>query len=113
MNFVKRVVFDTSTLVSAALRPTSIPRQAFLKAVAEAELRSRLQNAHARDPQGQILLEGRLHQVIERRIVEDRPPVDIFLAPSDDAAVARVGERGGTTGVAPPSGTMTNVERRV
>lgn len=38
MNFVKRVVFDTSTLVSAALRPTSIPRQAFLKAVAEAEL---------------------------------------------------------------------------
>ncbi|MER2553112.1 MAG: putative toxin-antitoxin system toxin component, PIN family [Thauera sp.] len=38
MNFVKRVVFDTSTLVSAALRPTSIPRQAFLKAIAQAEL---------------------------------------------------------------------------
>jgi len=38
MNFVKRVVFDTSTLVSAALRPASIPRRAFLKAVAEAEL---------------------------------------------------------------------------
>lgn len=38
MNFVKRVVFDTSTLVSAVLRPASVPRQAFLKAVAEAEL---------------------------------------------------------------------------
>src|SRR5690606_12661092 len=38
MNFVKRVVFDTSTLVSAVLRPGSVPRQAFLKAVAEAEL---------------------------------------------------------------------------
>ena len=38
MNFVKRVVFDTSTLVSAALRPTSIPRQAFLKAIAQTEL---------------------------------------------------------------------------
>lgn len=38
MSFVKRVVFDTSTLVSAALRPTSVPRQAFLKAIAEAEL---------------------------------------------------------------------------
>ena len=38
MNFVKRVVFDTSTLVSAVLRPASLPRQAFLKAIAEAEL---------------------------------------------------------------------------
>lgn len=38
MNFVKRVIFDTSTLVSAALRPNSIPRQAFLKAIAQAEL---------------------------------------------------------------------------
>ena len=38
MNFVKRVVFDTSTLVSAVLRPGSVTRQAFLKAVAEAEL---------------------------------------------------------------------------
>lgn len=38
MNFVKRVVFDTSTLVSAALRPASVPRQAFLKAIAQAEL---------------------------------------------------------------------------
>lgn len=38
MSFVKRVIFDTSTLVSAALRPASIPRQAFLKAIAQAEL---------------------------------------------------------------------------
>lgn len=38
MSFVKRVVFDTSTLVSAVLRPTSIPRQAFMKAIAQAEL---------------------------------------------------------------------------
>lgn len=38
MSFVKRVVFDTSTLVSAVLRPTSIPRQAFLKAIAQAEV---------------------------------------------------------------------------
>lgn len=38
MNFVKRVVFDTSTLVSAVLRPGSVPRHAFMKAVAEAEL---------------------------------------------------------------------------
>lgn len=38
MNFVKRVIFDTSTLVSAALRPNSVPRQAFLKAIAQTEL---------------------------------------------------------------------------
>jgi len=38
MTFVKRVVLDTSTLVSAVLRPTSVPRQAFMKALAEAEL---------------------------------------------------------------------------
>lgn len=38
MSFVERVVFDTSTLVSAVLRPSSIPRQAFLMAIAQAEL---------------------------------------------------------------------------
>lgn len=38
MSFAERVVFDTSTLVSTVLRPTSIPRQAFLKAIAQAEL---------------------------------------------------------------------------
>ncbi|HMV18509.1 MAG TPA: putative toxin-antitoxin system toxin component, PIN family [Zoogloea sp.] len=38
MNCVERVVFDTSTLIGAMLRPTSIPRQAFLKAVRQAEL---------------------------------------------------------------------------
>jgi putative PIN family toxin of toxin-antitoxin system len=38
MSFVERVVFDTSTLISAVLRPTSVPRQAFLKAIAQAEL---------------------------------------------------------------------------
>ncbi|NMG56005.1 putative toxin-antitoxin system toxin component, PIN family [Aromatoleum aromaticum] len=38
MSFVKRVVLDTSTLVGAVLRPTSVPRQAFMKASAEAEL---------------------------------------------------------------------------
>jgi putative PIN family toxin of toxin-antitoxin system len=38
MDFVKRVVFDTSTLVSAVLQPGSAPRQALLKALAEAEL---------------------------------------------------------------------------
>lgn len=38
MNSVKRVIFDTSTLVSAALRPNSVPRQAFLKAIAQTEL---------------------------------------------------------------------------
>jgi putative PIN family toxin of toxin-antitoxin system len=38
MSFVNRVVFDTSTLVSAILRPTSVPRHAFLKAIAEADL---------------------------------------------------------------------------
>ena len=34
MSFVKRVVMDTSTLVSAVLLPQSTPRQALLKAVA-------------------------------------------------------------------------------
>ena len=34
MSFVKRVVMDTSTLVSAVLLPQSTPRQAFLKALA-------------------------------------------------------------------------------
>lgn len=38
MSFAERVVFDTSTLISAVLRPTSVPRQAFLKAIAQAEL---------------------------------------------------------------------------
>ena len=34
MSFVKRVVMDTSTFVSAVLLPQSTPRQAFLKALA-------------------------------------------------------------------------------
>ena len=38
MSFVERVVFDTSTLISAVLRPSWFPRQAFLKAIAEGEL---------------------------------------------------------------------------
>lgn len=38
MSFVERVVVDTSTLVSAVLRPASVPRQTFLKAIAQAEL---------------------------------------------------------------------------
>lgn len=38
MSFAERVIFDTSTLISAVLRPTSVPRQAFLKAIAQAEL---------------------------------------------------------------------------
>lgn len=38
MSFVKRVVIDTSTLISAVLRQQSIPRQAFLKAVSTATL---------------------------------------------------------------------------
>ncbi|WKJ88898.1 putative toxin-antitoxin system toxin component, PIN family [Methylomonas montana] len=36
MNFANRLVIDTRTLVSAVLRPQSIPRQAFLKAIASA-----------------------------------------------------------------------------
>jgi putative PIN family toxin of toxin-antitoxin system len=38
MSFVERVIFDTSTLISAVLRPSSIPRQAFMKALSQAEL---------------------------------------------------------------------------
>jgi len=38
MSFAKRVVLDTSTLISAALRPDSIPRQALLTAAASATL---------------------------------------------------------------------------
>ncbi len=38
MSYVKRVVMDTSTLVSAVLLPQSTPRQAFLKAVASGVL---------------------------------------------------------------------------
>lgn len=38
MNFAKRVVLDTSTLIGAALRPQSLPRQALLTAVATATL---------------------------------------------------------------------------
>jgi uncharacterized protein len=38
MSFAKRVVLDTSTLISAALRPDSTPRQALLTAVANATL---------------------------------------------------------------------------
>lgn len=36
MSFAKRVVLDTSTLISAALRPDSTPRQALLTAAASA-----------------------------------------------------------------------------
>lgn len=38
MNLVNRVVLDTSTLVSAALRVDSIPSQALLKALRECEM---------------------------------------------------------------------------
>ncbi len=38
MSFARRVVLDTSTLISVALRPNSIPRQAFLKSVASATI---------------------------------------------------------------------------
>ncbi len=38
MSFVRRVVFDTSTLISAVLRPDSLPHQAFLRTIAEADL---------------------------------------------------------------------------
>lgn len=38
MSFVKRLVLDTSTLVSAALRVESVPSQAFLKALGACEI---------------------------------------------------------------------------
>lgn len=38
MSFVERAVFDTSTLIGAVLRPSSVPRQAFVKALSQAEL---------------------------------------------------------------------------
>jgi len=38
MIFGKRIVLDTSTLISAVLRPNSIPRQALIKALSEGEL---------------------------------------------------------------------------
>lgn len=38
MNFVRRTVLDTSTLIGAVLRPQSIPRQALLKALANGTL---------------------------------------------------------------------------
>jgi len=38
MKFGKRVVLDTSTLVSAVLRQNSIPRQVLIKALSEGEL---------------------------------------------------------------------------
>lgn len=38
MKLGKRIVLDTSTLVSAVLRKNSIPRQVFIKALSEAEL---------------------------------------------------------------------------
>lgn len=36
MSFAKRIVIDTSTLIGAVLKPQSIPRQAFLRAIANA-----------------------------------------------------------------------------
>lgn len=38
MNFVKKIVIDTGTLISAALRPGSIPSQAYAKALRSYEL---------------------------------------------------------------------------
>ena len=38
MKFGKRIVLDTSTLVSAVLRQNSIPRQALIKSLSEGEL---------------------------------------------------------------------------
>ncbi|MEY4212526.1 MAG: hypothetical protein RL458_751 [Pseudomonadota bacterium] len=38
MPFVKRAVFDTSSLVGAVLRPSSVPRKALMLAVAQMQL---------------------------------------------------------------------------
>ena len=38
MSFVNRVVIDTSTLISVVLKPQSIPRQAFLRAITSAKI---------------------------------------------------------------------------
>lgn len=38
MNFVRKIVIDTGTLVSAAIRAGSIPSQAYLKALREFEI---------------------------------------------------------------------------
>ena len=38
MSFAERVVLDTSTLIGAILLPNSVPRQAFMKAVANGTL---------------------------------------------------------------------------
>ncbi len=38
MNPVKRIVIDTSSLVSAVLRPNSVPRHAFLAAIKDHDL---------------------------------------------------------------------------
>lgn len=65
MNLVKRVVLDTSTLVSAALRVNSIPSQALHKALRECEL---------------CASEATLNELA---LVLSRPKFDGYLAPAE------------------------------
>lgn len=88
MKFGKRIVLDTSTLISAVLRQNSIPRQVLIKALSEGELcaspatLAELEDVIARDKFDRYLdLNARLDFVATYR-----DKVRLFQVSKDDEA---------------------------
>lgn len=88
MKFGKRIVLDTSTLISAVLRQNTIPRQVLIKALSEGELcaspatLAELEDVIARDKFDRYLdLNARLDFVAKYR-----DKVRLFQVSKDDEA---------------------------
>jgi len=63
MALAKRVVLDTSTLVSVALRPESVPRQAFQRILARCEICSSVDTL---DELAEVLSRSKFERYLER-----------------------------------------------
>ena len=92
MKFGKRIVLDTSTLVSAVLRQNSIPRQVLIKALSEGELcaslatLAELEEVIARDKFDRYLdLASRL-----RFVATYRDKVRLYQVSEDDEAALNI-----------------------
>lgn len=92
MKFGKRIVLDTSTLVSAVLRQNSIPRQVLIKALSEGELcaspatLAELEEVIARDKFDRYLdLKARLDFVATYRA-----KVRLYLVSEEDEAALEI-----------------------
>src|SRR6185369_6277673 len=101
MNFAERVVLDTSTLVSAAIRVGSIPHQAFLKAMGGYEVCASAETLHELN---EVLLRPKFNRYLARSerdtflelyesyavLVEVRESVKASRDPRDDKFLALV-----------------------